>query len=76
MPPEWVQQVHKRGLASTLRLALDVLEPLGPLGAQVLWAAQPVLGLYLSSQTLNQVAETLEMPGGIERVRGWLETSP
>jgi hypothetical protein len=75
-PPEWIRQVQQRGLASPLRLALDVLEPFGPLGAQIVWAAQPLLGVYFSRQTLHEIAETLEMPGGIERMRAWLEASP
>jgi hypothetical protein len=72
-PPEWVQQLRSRGLGHALGVALDVLEPLGPLGAQLVWVSQPVLGVYLSRDWLDQLAETLETPGGVEQLRQWLE---
>src|SRR5690606_3972737 len=34
---DWIQQAKVRGFAAPLRILLDVLEPLGPLGAQVLY---------------------------------------
>jgi hypothetical protein len=70
-PPKWVQQIHSRGLNHALGLALDVLEPLGPLGAQLLWVAQPVLGR--NREMLNDLAEMLETPGGVGQLREWLE---
>lgn len=72
-PPEWVQGAKARGLGHALGLALDVLEPLGPLGAQLLWTAQPVLGVFLSRDVVTDLAERLEAPGGIERLRQHLE---
>lgn len=54
-------------------MALDVLEPLGALGAQALWVAQPVLGLWLPRQAVRELAEALEAPGGIERLRAFLD---
>ena len=73
MEPEWIQQVKARGLGDALSTALDVLEPLGPLGAQALWVAQPVLGLVIGHDALEELAETLETPGGVERLRQMLE---
>jgi len=72
-PPEWVQQIRARNLGGALSLALDVLEPLGPLGAQVLWAAQPILGLLISHDAVGGLAQALEEPGGIEQLRQQLE---
>jgi hypothetical protein len=69
----WIQQVRARGLAGPLRLLLDVLEPLGPLGAQLLWAAQPVSGLFGAAQPVQQMAEMLEQPDGIEQLRRLLD---
>ncbi len=66
-------QAKARGLSDTLRLALDVLEPLGALGAQALWVAQPVLGLWLPRQAVSELAEALESPDGIERLRAFLD---
>lgn len=70
---EWIERAKGRGLGAALRLALDVLEPLGALGAQALWVAQPVLGLWLPRQAVNELAEALESPGGIERLRALLD---
>jgi hypothetical protein len=72
-PPEWVQQARTRGLGGALGVALDVLEPLGPLGAQLVLVAQPLLGLVVSREALTGVAQALEEPGGIERLREQLE---
>ena len=73
MTPEWIQHVKARGLGDALSTALDVLEPLGPLGAQALWVAQPVLGLVIAHDVLDDLAEALEAPGGVERLRQLLE---
>ena len=72
-PPEWVRQIQARGLDHALSVALDVFEPLGPLAAQLVWVAQPVLSVYLPHEALDDLAETLERPGGIEQMRAWLE---
>ncbi len=70
----WIQQVKRRGLAVPLTTVLDVLEPLGPLGAQLLWIAQPVSGLWGGRAMLAGLAEVLEQPGGVERLRQRLES--
>ncbi|MBI5668098.1 MAG: hypothetical protein HZC41_08820 [Chloroflexi bacterium] len=72
-PPEWIQQARARGLGRALALALDILEPLGPLGAQVVWVAQPVAGLFVRHDALGDLARTLEQPGGVETLRAYLE---
>jgi hypothetical protein len=70
---EWVQQAKARGLGHFLSTALDVLEPLGPLGAQAVWISQPALGLFVPRDMLGALAEALEQPGGIQRLREQLE---
>jgi hypothetical protein len=72
-PPEWAQQIQARGLGHALSVALDVLEPLGPLGAQLLWVAQPLLGVFIKPETLTSMAETLEAPDRLEALRQYLE---
>jgi hypothetical protein len=67
--PAWIEAARARGLTGVLVTALDALEPLGPLGAQLVYAAQPVLGLWLPREALGEVAEALETPDGIERLR-------
>lgn len=69
----WIEAVRARGWATWLSTALDVLEPLGPLGAQILWTAQPALGLFIDRAALAALAATLEEPGGVERLRAELE---
>ncbi len=71
--PDWIQQVQARGLDGALYTALDVLEPLGPLGAQLVWMAQPLFGLWIPRETMQHLAETLEKPGGFELLRQQLD---
>lgn len=55
-------------------LALDVLEPFGMIGAQVLWVAQPAARLIGGwGNALGTLATALEDPHGIERLRHALE---
>jgi len=72
-PPEWVAQLQARGLGDALGLALDVLEPLGVLGAQLIWVAQPVLGVWFNRDMVRSIAQTLETPGEVEHIRHFLE---
>jgi len=72
-PPDWVKQIQARGLGDALGLALDVLEPLGVLGAQLIWVAQPVLGVWFKRDTVRSIAQTLETPGEVEQIRHFLE---
>ncbi len=70
---EWVAQVKGSGWAGALGLALDVLAPLGPLGAQVVWVLQPALRPWMPPTTLEHVAWTLERPDELAQVRRWLD---
>lgn len=70
---DWIGQIKARGLAVPVRVLLDMLEPLGPLGAQVLWAAQPVSGLLGAADAVERLAKALEEPGGIEQIRQRLD---
>ena len=72
-PPDWVKQLQARGLGDALGLALDVFEPLGVLGAQLIWVAQPVLGVWFNRDTVRNIAQTLETPGEVEQIRHFLE---
>jgi hypothetical protein len=72
-PPLWVTQLQARGLGGALSLALDVLEPLGALGAQLVWVAQPVLSVWVGRETVRSFAQTLETPGELEQIRHFLD---
>jgi hypothetical protein len=65
----WIEKARARGLGGALGITLDALEPLGPLGAQILWVLQPVSGVFGWQRTVAGIAEALEEPGGIERLR-------
>lgn len=70
---EWTRAIKARGLQGAVGLALDVLEPLGPLGAQLVWVMQPVLGIWVKPAMLRTLADALEMPGGLDRLRQQLD---
>lgn len=72
-PPAWIEQARARGFGHALSVALDVLAPLGPFGAQMVWVAQPALGLIVGRAALDDLARALEQPGGVERLRTYLE---
>lgn len=65
----WIDQARQRGLGGVLGLAFDVLEPLGPLAAQLLWVAQPAASLFGWRQTVGGLARALEEPGGLDHLR-------
>lgn len=66
---DWTQRARERGLLGAVHLMLDVLEPLGPLGAQLLWVAQPAAGLFGGAKALGEIAEALEAPEGLDTLR-------
>lgn len=75
---DWINHMKARGLDGALGLALDALEPLGPLGAQMLWVLQPALGVLGGPQAraaVDDLAQALEAPGGVDRLRARLERS-
>jgi hypothetical protein len=73
---DWIQQVKAHGLTVPLRVLLDVLEPLGPVGAQVLYVAQPAASLWGGGQALGHIAAALEQPDGVEQLRQLLDDTP
>lgn len=73
---DWIERIQARGLEQVFCTALDVLEPFGPLGAQFIWVAQPaanLIGRDLWGEALAALAEALEEPGGVARLRQRLE---
>ena len=66
---DWIEALKRRGQAPALLTLLDVIEPIAPALAQGLWAAQPLAGLWHGRQAVHDLAELLETPDGIERLR-------
>lgn len=69
----WINELKARGWGGFLSTALDVIEPMGALGAQVLYVLQPALGIFLPRNLLRDAAEMLETPEGVARLRAHLE---
>lgn len=68
----WSQRLRAAHLSVGIGVLLDVLEPLGPLGAQMLWVAQPTLGLFVPREDVHSLARLIEAPGGIAWLRDQL----
>jgi hypothetical protein len=49
---------------------LDLTEPIAPVGASLLYVLQPVSGLFGKAAAVGDLAQVLELPGGVE----WLRT--
>jgi len=65
----WIDAARSRGLTGALDLMFDVLEPVGPLGAQVLYVVQPLAGIFGWRQAVGDIATALEEPGGVDGLR-------
>jgi hypothetical protein len=70
----WSARLRSAGLDGLVETLLDVAEPLGPLGAQLLWVAQPALGLVMPAAAgdLDSLADLLDDPGGVAWLRSAL----
>ncbi len=73
---DWIAHVRTNGWGAPVHLLLDVLEPLGPLGAQVMWVLQPALGVFVQRETLQHIAQTLEDPAAMQALRQQLDDTP
>ena len=70
---ELIAALKRRGLTNAVSVLLDVIGPLGVLGAQLLWIAQPTAGLFGGREIVAGLARTLEQPDGVERLRALLD---
>lgn len=64
----WIQAAHRRKLTGAVRLTLTALEPLGVLGAQFIYIAQPMAAIFGAHQALGDIARALEEPDGVRRL--------
>ncbi|GIK66563.1 MAG: hypothetical protein BroJett018_43570 [Chloroflexota bacterium] len=62
----WLQKHGLEGLADAL---LGASEPLAPIGAQLLYVAQPALSLIAPREAIGRWARLLETPGGLAWLR-------
>jgi hypothetical protein len=66
---DWVEQIRVRGLTNAFEVALNVLEPLGPLAAQFLYTLQPMMGVFGLREMVADLAQALDEPDGVEELR-------
>jgi hypothetical protein len=66
---DWIDQAKQRGYGGALEVLLIAVEPIAPIIAQGLWVAQPLAGLLGHSNALQQLAEALEEPDGVIKLR-------
>lgn len=73
----WRERAAEVGLDGLLSALAQVMRPLGPLAAQVLWVAQPTLGMFSGelSEDANALANLLDDPATLDRLLNEM-TSP
>ncbi len=68
----WSIRLRSAGLDGVAAAVLDAAEPLGPLGAQLLWVIQPMLGLVMPADEIGELADLLDDPQGLAWLRAEL----
>jgi len=67
--PRWQAWLHQHGLEGVAGALLEAGEPLAPIGAQLLYVAQPALSLVAPREAIGRWARLLETPGGVAWLR-------
>ncbi len=62
-------------LAAPAILFLEMSKPLAFLGAQVLWATQPFLGMFWDQADVRTLAHLFEDPAGVDQLIERIEQS-
>lgn len=73
--PPWMHTLHTRGLLPIAHTILDVLEPLGVLGAQAMYIVQPAAGIFGAGwrAAVGDVAHALETPTALAALRDQMD---
>jgi len=69
----WSDRLRPAHLDGLLGALLDAVEPFGPLGAQMLWVAQPALGVFVPRGEVAALARLLDAPDGVAWLRARLD---
>lgn len=67
--------IQRCGFRLPALIVLQIGHPLTFLGGQLVWVAQPALSLFMSTQTIRQVAQLLEEPTAVQALIDRLETN-
>lgn len=70
---EWIQSVKQTGLGDFVHMAVKVLAPLGPIGAQLLFVVEPFAGIAFDRKMIRDIANALEEPETIKHLQEQLE---
>ncbi|MCU0495739.1 MAG: hypothetical protein MUF87_00145 [Anaerolineae bacterium] len=73
MDEHWITQIKVRGLAGIISWGLTILEPFGAFGANLLYVLQPTFGILGWGAPIQDIAQALETPGGIEALQQQLQ---
>ena len=65
----WIKAAKEQGLGGAVRVVLDVLEPVAPLAAGLLWVMQPFAGLFGARSAIGDLADILDTSSGVENLR-------
>jgi hypothetical protein len=65
----WITTAKQRGFGRAVHVLLDVLEPVAPLAAGMLWVMQPLGGLFGARNAIADLADILDTGGGVENLR-------
>jgi hypothetical protein len=65
--------ISRRGWRLPALIALEAGRPLAFVGGQLLWVAQPVLGLFLAQDTVGHFASLLEDPTAVDELIALLD---
>lgn len=68
----WRDRLRRLGLDGIAAALLEAAEPLSPVGAQVLYVAQPALSLFVPAARVGRLARRLEDPAAVARFRAQL----
>jgi hypothetical protein len=65
----WVGQIRARGWVGVICTVLDMIEPIAPLAAQLLYVGHPVSRIIARDFPLEALADALETADGVSKLR-------
>jgi hypothetical protein len=62
---QWAEWIRRSGLSEIAEAVFSATGPFAPLGAHVLWATQPILGLVFPEPEIDVLAQVLTSTEGM-----------